>query len=46
MHRNPVERRQYLINRYEFLALKTERGKATAKDIAELRALQNYLLGH
>ena len=46
MHRNPAERRQYLINRYEFLALKAERGKATAKDIADLRALQNYLLGH
>jgi Ni/Co efflux regulator RcnB len=45
MHRNQAERRQYLINRYEFLALKAERGRATAKDIAEMRALQNSLLG-
>jgi hypothetical protein len=47
MHRNQAERRQYMINRYEFLALKAERGKASGKDIAELRALQNALLsGH
>jgi|KBSMisStaDraftv2_1062788.scaffolds.fasta_scaffold119581_2 Ni/Co efflux regulator RcnB len=45
MHRNPAEQRQYYINRYEFLALKAERGKATQKDIAEMRALQHYLLG-
>ena len=45
MHRNSAERRQYYINRFEFLALKAERGKATAKDIAEMRALQHYLLG-
>ena len=46
MHHNPAEQRQYYINRYEFLALKAERGKASAKDLAEMRALQNYLLGH
>jgi hypothetical protein len=46
MHRNPAERRQYYINRYEFLALKAERGKATSKDLAEMRALQHHLLGH
>jgi hypothetical protein len=36
--------RRYMINRYEFLALKAELGKANAKDIAELRALQAALL--
>ena len=46
MHRNPAAYRQHLINRYEFLALKAERGKATSKDIAEMRALHNHLLGH
>ena len=46
MHRNPAEQRQYYINRYEFLALKRERGKASQKDIAEMRALQHYLLSH
>jgi hypothetical protein len=46
MHRNPAERRQYMINRYEFLALKAERGRASAKDIAEMHALQHHLLGN
>ena len=45
MHRNTAAQRQHMINRYEFLALKAERGKATQKDVAELRALQHYLLG-
>jgi hypothetical protein len=39
-----VERR-YLINRFEFLALKAERGRATRADVAELRELQQILLG-
>jgi hypothetical protein len=37
-------RRRYMINRYEFLALKAERGNASAKDIAEMRALRAALL--
>lgn len=37
--------RQHMINRYEFLALKAERGKASADDKAEMRALQHALLG-
>lgn len=44
LHRNAAEQRKHLINLYEFLALKAERGKATAKDIAQMRALQQYLL--
>lgn len=46
MHHNAAAYRQHLINRYEFLALKAERGKATAKDVAEMHALQNALLPH
>lgn len=46
LHRNPAEVRRHMINRYEFLALKAERGKASANDIAEMRALQAALLGH
>jgi hypothetical protein len=46
MHRNSAEQRHHYINRYEFLALKRERGKATQKDVAEMRALQHYLLNH
>lgn len=45
LHRNPAEVRRHMINRYEFLALKAERGKASANDIAEMRALQAALLG-
>lgn len=36
--------RRYLINRFEFLALKAERGRATRDDLAELRQLQQILL--
>jgi hypothetical protein len=46
IHRNPAEYRQHLINRYEFLALKAERGKATSNDIAEMHAIKHRLLGH
>jgi hypothetical protein len=45
LHRNPAEVRRHMINRYEFLALKAERGKASANDVAEMRALQSALLG-
>ena len=44
MHRNQAEERRYMINRYEYLALKQERGKASAQDKAEMRALQRTLL--
>lgn len=44
MHRNAAEERRYMINRFEYLALKTERGKASAKDRAEMRWLQGELL--
>lgn len=37
--------RRYLINRFEFLALKAERGRATRDDLNELRQLQQMLLG-
>jgi len=38
--------RRYLINRFELLALKAERGRATRDDLNELRQLQQILLGH
>ncbi|MEP7016130.1 MAG: hypothetical protein ABI925_11875 [Verrucomicrobiota bacterium] len=44
MHRNSAEHRRYMINRYEFLALKAEHGRASANDIAEMRGLQAALL--
>jgi len=37
--------RHYLTNRFELLALKAERGRATRADIAELQQLQHILLG-
>ena len=42
---SPAAQHQYMINRYEFLALKAERGKATPKERAEMRALQHRLVG-
>lgn len=38
--------RRYLIDRFELLALKAERGGATRDDLNELRRLQQILLGH
>lgn len=37
--------RRYMINKYEYLALKAERGHATTADVAEMRRLQHTLLG-
>ncbi|SRR6266542_3336508 len=42
---SPAVERRYLINRFEFLALKAERGRATRADLDELRQLQHTLLG-
>jgi hypothetical protein len=36
--------RHYMIDRFEYLALKAERGKATERDKAEMRALRGQLL--
>ena len=44
VRRNAVEHRQFLIHRYEFLALKAEYGKASITEQIEMRALQSYLL--
>jgi hypothetical protein len=42
--RSSAYTRQRMIDRYEFLALKAERGRATASDLAEMKLLQNTLL--
>ena len=40
-----AEHRRYMINRFEYLAIKAEHGRASAKEIAEMQALQGALLG-
>jgi hypothetical protein len=43
---SPAEHRRYMINRFEYLAIKAEHGRASANEMAEMRALQSALLGH
>ena len=43
--RSPEAERRYMINRFEYLALKAERGRATRADLAEMQQLQHTLLG-
>lgn len=43
---SPAEHRRYMINRFEYLAIKAEHGRASPNEMAELRALQAALLGH
>jgi hypothetical protein len=43
--RSSAYTRQRMIDRYEFLALKAERGRATPSEMAEMKLLQNTLLG-
>ena len=37
--------RRYMISRFEYLALKAERGHATTAEVTEMRQLQHTLLG-
>lgn len=42
---SPEAQRRHMINRFEYLALKAERGHATTAEVTEMRRLQHTLLG-